>query len=39
MCKNWEQFSYLRERWCYDMSYNMYDIDYDMSSDYAQMLD
>ena len=24
---------------CYDMSYDMYDIDYDMSSDYARMLD
>ena len=24
---------------CYNMSYNMYNIDYNMSSDYAQMLD
>ena len=24
---------------CYDMSYDMYDIDYDMSSGYARMLD
>ena len=24
---------------CYDMSYDMYDIDYDISSDYARMLD
>ena len=25
--------------WCYDISYDMYNIDYDMSSDYAWMLD
>ena len=30
----------LSEReWCYNISYDMYDINYDMSSDYAQMLD
>ena len=30
----------LSEReWCYNMSYNIYNIDYNMSSDYAQMLD
>ena len=40
--KNWyllplisETLNYL----CYDMSYYMYNIDYDMSSDYARMLD
>ena len=27
------------KRWCYDMRYNMYNINYDISSDYAQMLD
>ena len=27
------------ENYCYDMSYDMYDIGYDMSSGYARMLD